>query len=221
MLEGWRRIEAAIANVGACPEALSARAELAAGIQGNFLAQYDASNAYLARAIERADAPDLELIRAQALDWRGMNALRQGFTAEARAYLERAAEIQRRRNDSWGLSNTLNDIGCVVSDEEGGDDQVNARWYFEQSLELARHAEDRLAQAIALQNLANSYPPGTPIISELIEQSMALKRELGNPGGIANSLHNLGAAALGANDLESAKQYLVQALELYLRVGHR
>jgi tetratricopeptide (TPR) repeat protein len=220
-LEGYERIKKALQEAKKAPLGLRLRAELAAGIQGNFLSQYATSNAHLEKVIDQAKTPKLESIRAQALNWRGANAVAQGELPQAKLYLEQAEVIQRKIADVVGLASTLNDIGRMVYNQENTDDRVQARAYFQKSLELANQCGDKNAQSVALQNIANSYPAATPLVFQLIEQSMEISRQLGNLGGIANRLHNLGGAMLGVGDYSKAKQYLLQSLELNLRIGRR
>ncbi|WP_019586618.1 tetratricopeptide repeat protein [Deinococcus apachensis] len=74
--------------------------------------------------------------------------------------------------------------------------------------------------AYALANLGNASDD--PAESrQLTGRSLAIKRELGDRQGMANSLYNLAEVSLCAGDLGAARAQLGEALELFWGLGRR
>jgi predicted ATPase/DNA-binding SARP family transcriptional activator len=217
MLEGLQRLETALAQAQTKESTLLARAELAAGIQGNFLADFTNSDAHLKAAMRHAERAKLPLLKAEILNWQGANSLSQGMLQIARMQLEEAIAIQRQANDTLGLINSVNDLGRVFSDEN---DTETAKGLFEESLGYARACQDLHGESIALSNFANMQLDSA-LAKSLIAQSMEIKKRLGDLGGLAFGLHNYGSELIEERDYHSARRYLLEALEIRVRVGRK
>lgn len=217
MLEGLTRLETALANYIVQPRdsVLLARAELATGIQGSCSAQFENANEHLNTAQLEAASNGLKLIEAEAIYWRAANQREQGFLRQARENLGYAIKIQQSEGDLWGLGHSINDLGIVYAMEGDND---TAQTHFQNSLELCREREDRKGEAIALENIALVIPQGETAM-QLIRQSLAIKRELGDVSGIATSLSNLGNEALNAGLLKQARRDILESTEMFWRMG--
>ncbi len=214
-LEAWNALQTAIAQYQPPSDALLlARAELALGIQGDFLALYSRACQHLENAIKIFSILDQPVLHAKALGWWGANAIMRGQLQAAEIRIRQALQIQRQENDVHGMVNTLNDLGRIACDRN---DKIIAKQYFEQSLECANICGHRNGQAIALQNIADILPP-SPEKYQLIEQSLSLTRALGNQTNIGASLYGLGEAAIAEGNDALAQQHLLEALPL-LRDG--
>jgi predicted ATPase/DNA-binding SARP family transcriptional activator len=194
---------------------LLARAQLAAGIQASCSALFERAYAHLEAAQLETSAHDLVLIEAEILYWRAANERDQGLLEVARDHLNQAIALQERENDLWGLGHSYNDLGVVCAME--GDDDT-AKMHFETSLKLCREREDRKGEASALENIALVSPNRLDAIS-LIQESLAIKRELGDIAGIAVSLSNLGNESLQNGKLQEARDSILESLELFYRIG--
>jgi predicted ATPase/DNA-binding SARP family transcriptional activator len=216
MLQGLQRLQTALAGTSTHPELL-ARAGLAAGIQSSVLGQFDQSNADLKTALHHAETLENQGIKAQILNWQGTNFLAQGQHQAALLVLEQAEAIQRHSNHGLGRINTLKDLGRLYTEQNNWE---RAKPYFEQSLELAQQHQDLLGASIALLNLAQN-DSHLPSAKQMIEQSMTLKQQLGDTGGMALLHHANGMIALAEQDLERAKQHFLESLELRVRHGRQ
>ena len=217
MLEGLQRLETALAQSQTEDSNLLARAELAAGIQGNFLAYFENSDAHLDAALHHAEQAKLPLLKAEILNWQGANSISKGMLEIARVQLEEAIAIQRQAGDRLGLVNSINDLGRLYSDEN---DTNTAKKLFEESLGYARACQDLRGESIALMNTANMiFDP--PTCKTIIAQSLEIKKQLGDLGGLAFALHNYGSELIEEQEYQAARPYLLEALEIRVRVGRQ
>jgi predicted ATPase/DNA-binding SARP family transcriptional activator len=220
-VEGLGQLEAAIntyqtsVSSEASEPTLVARAELAAGIQASCCAQFERAYAHLDAAQLETSAHGLVLIEAEVLYWRAANERDQGLLEMARLHLNQAIAIQEREHDLWGLGHSINDLGVVCA-MEGDDDTAES--HFQTSLKLCREREDRKGEASALENIALVSPHRLAAIT-LMQESLAIKRELGDIAGIAVSLSNLGNESLQNGKLQEARDNILESLELFYRIG--
>ncbi|MBM4430078.1 MAG: tetratricopeptide repeat protein, partial [Chloroflexi bacterium] len=93
-----------------------------------------------------------------------------------------------------------------------------------QALELARAAGDRHAEALALLWVSNAtYLHGHNLAlgRRLLEETMALFREVGPLWGVGACLNNLGETYRTEGDYTAAARYYQQALAVRRQCGHR
>jgi non-specific serine/threonine protein kinase len=107
-------------------------------------------------------------------------------------------------------------------------DFPGARPHYEEALALWRAEGDRAEIANALYNLSFTFMLDTAldeaergVAREIINESLALNRELGNDRGLADALWGLGVLYYFANDKEPAADAFEQARVLYHRLGER
>jgi predicted ATPase/DNA-binding SARP family transcriptional activator len=220
-VEGLGQLEAAIntykisAHSEVSEPTLLARAQLAAGIQASCSALFERAYAHLDAAQLETSAHGLVLIEAEVLYWRAANERDQGLLEMARVHLNQAMSLQEREHDLWGLGHSINDLGVVCA-MEGDDDTAES--HFQTSLRLCREREDRKGEASALENIALVSPHRLAAIT-LMQESLAIKRELGDIAGIAVSLSNLGNESLQNGKLQEARDNILESMELFYRIG--
>jgi non-specific serine/threonine protein kinase len=99
-------------------------------------------------------------------------------------------------------------------------DLVEGRRWLERALAAGDSGPSEL-RALALNNLGNLvYELGDlPRAEELYEQSLALRTENGDRGGMADSLNNLGMLATARGDLASARERLHASVAIRTEMG--
>ena len=104
-------------------------------------------------------------------------------------------------------------------------DLESAQSSFEESVAIYRElgTEGRWSLALVLQGLGMvaDIRHDEPAAHEFYAESLALRRELGDPWGQAQSLDSLGARQLADGDLDAAHTSYVEALEIARQTGDR
>ena len=167
---------------------------------------------WLERAFARSDAVDTTA-RVIALVVFGRELMNAGDYRDARTTFERVVAAARPLG-CWGEAAIALSYLAWLSAAEG-DDESSAR-YAEECIELGRRGGDRLAERQGLAMLAatlinrGDYSRATG----LLDQSLALARELDDPSTIILALGNSGYGAIAAGELSRARAHLDEALEL-------
>ena len=118
------------------------------------------------------------------------------------------------------MARALNNLGLVCS-QQGDHDRARAQ--FEESLALAREAEDRRGASMCLNNLAEmsrergDFKAARP----LYEEALAEARIGGDPGNVALCLQNLAILLLQNGDPEEARAPILEALRIVRDLGLR
>jgi tetratricopeptide (TPR) repeat protein len=108
-------------------------------------------------------------------------------------------------------------------------DKVAAHGFYEEALTLARQLGDDAAIANAAYNLAFvaetedtvGVSLATPLGQVLLEESLALHRELSDRRGVAKVLWALGAASSAAGDLNAAEERYRESLAVFRDLDDR
>jgi class 3 adenylate cyclase/tetratricopeptide (TPR) repeat protein len=172
-------------------------------------------------------------VAARAVDYlekAGRNALAISAAREARAAFEQALDLlaapaagvaqasagvpdaQRRRMTlARLLGEVLHHLG----------DFTAARAALEQSLELARAADDRdgMSEALSVLGRLATDMGAYPEARRSLEASLALARELGEPGRIARVLSNLGNIAMREAAYDESERRYQESLALFTAIG--
>lgn len=169
--------------------------------------------AVLGWALERDVETALRLAPGLRRFW-----LRRGHLGEGRAWLDRILEA----SGEPGPLHVEALLGAVSFSRHFGDLQ-RADTANETALQIARHSQDRRAEALALIDLGMvaGHQGDVARWSELTERSLALWRELGETWGTALALNNLGYAAYLQGDFARAAVLLDEALVLAREAGDR
>ncbi len=149
---------------------------------------------------------------------------KQGKYVEAEAWLGRARDNYQQLNDSVSVSQALADIGEIYRLQGK---YSEARVYYDVSLELAGGIADlRLRQKARAHVLKGAGTVATwqgdyATARELNQESLALRRELGDTPGVATLLNNLGIIARFQRDLAGARRLNEESLTLFREMGDR
>jgi adenylate cyclase len=149
---------------------------------------------------------------------------KRGEYNAAEERLVRAREGYQHLDDSAGVSNVLADIGEIYRLQGKF---TEARAYYDESLNLAASIiEPRIRQKARAHALKGAGTVATwqgdyTTARELNQESLALRRELGDTPGVATLLNNLGIIARFQRDLTSARQMNEESLALFREMGDR
>jgi tetratricopeptide (TPR) repeat protein len=143
---------------------------------------------------------------------------RQGDHAGAKQWLEGAVSTCRGIGEGAELVQVLLALGGNALWHLGEYDEAKAM--LSEALHLAQAASDGRATARALHGLANiSLYRGEPEAEELYQRSLAIRRDVGDELGVANSLNNLGIIAANGGDGAKGEDLFRQSLAIRRRLG--
>jgi predicted ATPase len=160
-------------------------------------------------------ADEISLERGRALDARSTIAEYLGDATGARAYATEAVAVLRRLGDPGHLAMALQGRAAA----ERAFDPVRASAFGAEALELARVSGDRRVERTVLVNLGEyecergAYERGRA----LIEQGIAISRELGDEPWATVASHGLAELELQRGELESAWTMYVEVADAALR----
>jgi tetratricopeptide (TPR) repeat protein len=173
---------------------------------------------------------------ADALNGAGFLATRQSDHAAARSLFERSLEMSRELGDRPAIADSLNYLG-VLADDQG--DYVLAQSLHEESLAIRRELDEAGGIAASLNNLGAVIEHraivdwlnhrGTEAEHQaefararsLLEQGLAIRRQLKDQLGIAGSLMNLGFVADYQGDYATARGMFEESLRISQELGNR
>jgi predicted ATPase/DNA-binding SARP family transcriptional activator/Tfp pilus assembly protein PilF len=139
--------------------------------------------------------------------------------ALALPFLEEALSLFQRLNDArWTVVSTSH--LAIVLRQVGQHDRADAR--FDESIELGRRHGDAWALSLALNNYGDDLLEqrgDTARARPLLEESLVLRRSLGEPRGVVTTLSNLGVIALLDGDLDRAAGVFAEDLALAQQAG--
>jgi len=167
-------------------------------------------------ALARAGRVAREL-RVRALLAASNFSRRQGDFAGGKALVEEARTLVAQHRVSGSLAALIQLAAC----EERLGNRERAVELYESALSQARADGDEIALATVLVNLGNGALNERDLVSAraYIEEGAELHRRLGQQGGIANDLVDLGAIALAENRADAAAIALRESLALCREVG--
>jgi Predicted ATPase len=162
--------------------------------------------------------------QAQAQRALGWLLRKRGEYNAAEEQLRHARESYQHLGDSAGVSNALADIGEIYRLQGK---YTEARAYYDEGLNLAatigEHRIRQKARAHALKGAGTvaTWQGDYVTARELNQESLALRRELGDTPGVATLLNNLGIIARFQRDLAGARQMNEESLVLFREMGDR
>jgi non-specific serine/threonine protein kinase len=168
---------------------------------------------WLAEALGAAEGVDAAVL-GKAHFAAGFAALGQGDYPQARPAFDLALELAREAGDVRLEAMALQQIGWLQMTSGNADE---ARERAGRAIELAGSIGDKLVQSGALNILAELSDEQTA--NDLYEQSLTLRRELGDKRLIANSVLTLGRAELTRGDYEKATVHLQEGFALARELG--
>lgn len=138
-----------------------------------------------------------------------------GQLIEAKRFATEALNYYCEAEDQIGAANTLN-LLMMLATELG--ELSDARQLGEEALKLWPETE-YVGRAKTLHNLARLAQEQNPEAArQLYEESVALRRKVGDERGMATTLGNLGTLAQKAGDTATAREYYTQSLRLRNRL---
>ena len=140
--------------------------------------------------------------------------MRLGDLPGARMYLDQGLELARQLDDKTLLPVGLDSLGELLS-REGN--PAEARALFKTGLDLSRELGDKRLIADLLLGLASVEDESTA--RTLIDESLALRRALGDTSEIALTLNRLGMLTTKQGDYAAARMAHAEALSLARRSG--
>jgi predicted ATPase/DNA-binding SARP family transcriptional activator/Tfp pilus assembly protein PilF len=139
--------------------------------------------------------------------------------AQALPFLEEALILFQGLNDArWTVVTTSHLASALRKD--GQHQRADAR--FDESIELGRRHGDTWALSLALNNYGDDLLEqrgDTAQARPLLEESLTLRRSLGEPRGVVTTLSNLGVIALLDGDLDRAAGVFAEQLALAQQAG--
>jgi len=211
--------------------ALAAREGSAAFVQAKALLAA-ATLAYIQGDYERAEAlckESLALYReledlpgiAHSLHELGLVSSTRGDIATARSLLAESLALARVVDDELLIAWALLHQGQVESSQG---EYARARTLFEESLAIHRRLQNKRLIAQTLSQLAQVLfvsQSDQAQVPSLLEECLAISREIGFTQGIAASFWLSGQVALGQGDLITAHSLAEKSVVLYKEMGYR
>ena len=159
-----------------------------------------------------------EMQRATALRHLGTLLETRRDVRAARACLEEALAICRRRGDRASEAGCLNSLGIVA---RTAGDLAQAETNFLDSLALRRELDDAAGTATTLSNLALVVMDSDQVARalELLHEAHAIDRTAGNRWELACSSNNLGVAHLLDGHPEIGEPFIAEALRTFVELG--
>ncbi len=158
---------------------------------------------------------------ADTLSGLGHLAMDRGDLEAACSLMGGAMSLAREIGDKWGVASRLHDLAWVYI-ERG--EYVRARAMYEECLVDFRELGDKIGIAASLHQLAlvlflSLDDQGR--VDLLLEESLALWKEIGAQGGIALWSFLAGQVALRQDDIAQARSLLQESVVLFKEMGDR
>jgi predicted ATPase/DNA-binding SARP family transcriptional activator len=218
-LEGLAQLDAEQSNIRAALEwGLENRLEAGAQLAGAMFWYWHLRGlwadgyAWLQRALAAASGGS-KALRALLLSRAGYLAWALRDTNRVVPYCEESIALYRELGDQEGLAYPLATLGFFASFHQTDRERGRALW--QESLDLYQQAGNKWGSRHVLAALGLAYAMEQPDYSSACwQESLALARELGVPGGIAWALYGLGVHAFLRGDDERAMALFTEELPL-------
>ncbi len=171
--------------------------------RNEFQRAIDLYNQALALFREEKAAPQ----QADVLSNMGLVFADLGDEASARQRYAEALDLWRAAKNKAGEARTLNNLGMLP----------NGTAALQQAHAIFAELQDNLSRAYVLHNLGDAYASANAFTkaAEAYRQSLALKRDAGDRGGMAATLSSQGRLQLRQNNAASAVELLEEALRIF------
>jgi predicted ATPase/DNA-binding SARP family transcriptional activator len=157
--------------------------------------------------------------RARALQAESRLWILAGDAPRALPHLEECLTLFQGLNDARWTAVTISHLAGALR-QLGQHDRADT--LYDQSVQLARQHQDPWALSLALNNQGSDLleeRADTARARPLLEESLALRRTLGEPRGVATTLSSLGPLALLDGDPERAAGVFAEQLTLAQQAG--
>ncbi|MFN8593367.1 MAG: tetratricopeptide repeat protein [Thermomicrobiales bacterium] len=218
--EGRQQLESLIAEAGAAPADVLAKALNGAGVlaesQGDWEAAVHHHERSLAIYRDRADPHGV----AWSLNNLGVVAINQGDLTRARMLLEEALAVAQAAGDEAGIATALMDLGQIAN-HEGDRQRAAALWARSLASFRALGDESHLARSLNNLGYVAAYDGDLERARTLFTESLRYHRSVGDRQGMAGTLNNLGGIALAQGDLEAAAIFCRESQILAFESGNQ
>ena len=202
-------------------ESRQAEAYLREACYAESVSDYDAAINMAQLAIRLAEAaPDVAREAAGYLQW-GRALWQHGMPGDARPALEQAFKLSQAAHLSSVEADSLYNLACAAAFQG---DQIRARDYAEQAVQLYRQIGDRRGElrALNVQGVATLRLGNAGQADVCFGQVLQLCRDIGDRRGESVVLRNLGARICESpGGYAAARPYLEQSCQLCHSVGER
>lgn len=156
----------------------------------------------------------------RALTYAGMLARLRRDYAEAEKWLTESAQTLRQAGNKQDLGRALNELGMLYLDQGHAD---RAQPLFAECLTLARELDSPHVISIALLNLgmATQSLGYLDEAEQYYHEGLALSRRLNLQTNLAMILNSYSALLLDQNRLETAREMLLESVQLNVTLGHQ
>lgn len=157
---------------------------------------------------------------SRALTYAGMLARLRRDYAEAENWLTESAHNLRQTGNKQDLGRTLNELGMLYLDQGHAD---QAQPLFAECLALAQELDSPHISSIALLNLgmATQYLGHLDEAERYYQEGLVLSRQLNLQTNLAMILNSYSALLLDQNRLETAREMLLESVQLNVTLGHQ
>ena len=198
-----------------------AKALIAAGTLASIQNDYDRTEAYCRESLllfrELGDQQGMAL----SLFLLSVVPMMKGDNVAARTQTEEALTLFREMDDQERVAWSLSTLGLLDTHEEK---YASSRAHYEESLAIHRKLSNKRGIAATLLRLAQllfvSLGDQT-LLSSLLDEGLALNKELGEREGIANVYSLSAQLAFRQGDISSARMQIEMSILLYREIGQR
>lgn len=219
--EGRTFLDRALVTQGSIDPTVQAKALVVAGQLAFTQSDHDRAEMLCKDGLALYRTLEDQLGIAISLSLLGSVAWTKGSMAEARTLTEESLTIARQIDAMELTAYTLFVLGLVDSSQG---EYARADSTFEESLAIHRKFRNKRGMAHTLSQLAQvlfvAQTDAARVIS-LLEECLALSKEVGFKEGIAAYYCVSGQVALGQGDLASARSLAEQSVASYRAIGHR
>jgi predicted ATPase/DNA-binding CsgD family transcriptional regulator/tRNA A-37 threonylcarbamoyl transferase component Bud32 len=158
---------------------------------------------------------------ARSLYLLGWASWMRGDLVVARSQLEQTITLFRQVGDETGIAWSLMHLGCTAG-RKG--DYAESRFFFEENLARQRRLGNKRGIAFSLCTFVlmlidAQYDLAT--VHSMLEEGLALFREIGDKWGVATACMLLGRVALQQGDVTTARSLAEKSVRLCREVGNR
>ena len=192
---------------------------LVLGIVGSVRGTYDSAERYGREALATAENDSNVWNLSISCYVLARAAYLQGRNEEGMALSTRAVEVARQVSDRWFMAYCLLELGNGA--RALGDYDAATAHYLE-SYNLRKEFSDGEGQGYALNHIGEvklTQKAWQEALGSFAE-SVAIYRELRDPGGLASACRGFARASAATGDTEQSKRYFREALELAAGLPH-
>jgi predicted ATPase/DNA-binding CsgD family transcriptional regulator len=186
--------------------------------------QFGEGMKWLESILSRSGSTKNKRLHAEAYNWLGILAYFQNDYGTARSAYENSLELYREENDKYAVFKVLNylaELSLFQSDEASKASLYSAaRQSAEECLVSLREQEEhwKMAQVLNILGEMSRVDGDYETAQSYYQESLAIRRELGDTRGVAVSLINLGHVAYHRGTYQEATKFFEESLAMFQRI---